>query len=1067
MNASAKPQQYFVAGGTLPRSIPCYVTRRADAELHQALQAGEFAYVLTSRQMGKSSLMVRVSQRLQSEGALAVIADLTALGQQVSPSQWYYGLAERISEQTIGAAAFQRLALTLENLPPVQFWRKVMESVVEATPKRVIIFIDEIDAVLSLPFSTDEFFAAIRELYNRRSSSPEFQRLGFCLLGVASPSDLIRDTRTTPFNVGRRIELSDFSAEEAETLAAGLPGERTTASRLLERVLYWTGGHPYLTQMLCHSVSMRSLGGPPVGGEGTTRSAVDEPCRALFLSRDSRTQDDNLLFVRERLLKARVDTTALLALYGRVLRGRRVESNERNELENVLRLAGIVKAEGGRLRPRNRIYKTAFDRRWVAQSLPGAEVRRQRAAFRRGLALAGGIAAVIFGVIATLGYTVLQQRDENRRQLYVADLTLAQQALARHEQFRARDLLRAHIPAPRQKDLRNFEWYALWNQAAADSPLVEINPGPGVVGAVASRDGSRVFAATASQIAEYGSADGRLRRVIVRFDVPLQAFAISPDEQWMLAEDFGPPSRMGEGWSPGSNGRVMARSMADGHLLFSEPFTAMPQDGQVALSGDGQWAIAFDNSSIHLWRTRDWHETIHQTRDETRFAALSRHGNRIALATRDRIEIWSASFGARLATFPANQPRAAHFCPDDSCLMFGDYNAIKLLDFKSHRLRTIGVHQGFVNSLSLSPDGKLLASCSRDQSLRIWELASATEVRAFQPHSITCLAAFFPDGERLLTSQPGADDPIRIFPRSAPPAMEAGDEVYAIAFSPDSRRFAVAGNDGKVLLWDAQTSTLGGSLDAGERVESLAFPDAKTLVAGTRHRVALRNLEQPGSSSTLARSDAPIMSAVSPNGRLAAIADRSSGEVRVLELPGGALVASYKAAIDNPKSAAGMLEYVVSNGVLSFAHDSRTLALCCLGSDIIVWEPAGKPTRLRPTDGSSTMAFSRNDRYLYVGQTHGDTEVWDWRQRRMVALLKGHRAAIKSLSLSPDGSRLVSTSDDGRIAFWDTATLQLLLSLDESAMSMEVAAFSPDGRYLAISGDDRKVRLWEGLRKPQ
>src|SRR6266852_3009207 len=66
------------------------------------------------------------------------------------------------------------------------------------TPERpppLVIFIDEIDAVRSLPFSTDEFFAGIRECYNRRTQDPAFNRLTFCLLGVATPSDLIQDTR--------------------------------------------------------------------------------------------------------------------------------------------------------------------------------------------------------------------------------------------------------------------------------------------------------------------------------------------------------------------------------------------------------------------------------------------------------------------------------------------------------------------------------------------------------------------------------------------------------------------------------------------------------------------------------------------------------------------------------------------------------------------------------------------------------------------------------------------------------------------------------------------------------
>src|SRR5437763_12707228 len=87
---------------------------------------------------------------------------------------------------------------------------------------RLVIFIDEIGGVRSLPFSTDEFFAAIRECYNRRTRDPSFERLTFCLLGVASPSDLIRDTRLTPFNIGKRIELTDFTEAESAILAIGM-----------------------------------------------------------------------------------------------------------------------------------------------------------------------------------------------------------------------------------------------------------------------------------------------------------------------------------------------------------------------------------------------------------------------------------------------------------------------------------------------------------------------------------------------------------------------------------------------------------------------------------------------------------------------------------------------------------------------------------------------------------------------------------------------------------------------------------------------------------------------------
>src|SRR4030095_3831413 len=101
----------------------------------------------------------------------------------------------------------------------------------------------------------DEFFAGIREFYNRRTEDPDLNRLTFCLLGVATPSDLIRDTRTTPFNIGQRIELTDFNEVEAAPLVQGLGRDESVGATFLRRILYWTGGHPYLTQRLCQSVA--------------------------------------------------------------------------------------------------------------------------------------------------------------------------------------------------------------------------------------------------------------------------------------------------------------------------------------------------------------------------------------------------------------------------------------------------------------------------------------------------------------------------------------------------------------------------------------------------------------------------------------------------------------------------------------------------------------------------------------------------------------------------------------------------------------------------------------------
>ena len=87
MERAASPSGYFVAGGTLRPDVPSYVERPTDDELLEAALAGEYCYVLTPRQMGKSSLMVRTAQRLREYGIATAIIDLTRIGSQTSAEQ--------------------------------------------------------------------------------------------------------------------------------------------------------------------------------------------------------------------------------------------------------------------------------------------------------------------------------------------------------------------------------------------------------------------------------------------------------------------------------------------------------------------------------------------------------------------------------------------------------------------------------------------------------------------------------------------------------------------------------------------------------------------------------------------------------------------------------------------------------------------------------------------------------------------------------------------------------------------------------------------------------------------
>ncbi|HRF59117.1 MAG TPA: AAA-like domain-containing protein, partial [Fimbriimonadaceae bacterium] len=372
----ADPNLIFIAGGTLPSNSPSYIERKADQALLAALRQGEFAYVLDSRQKGKSSLMIRTRERLEAEGVRTVLLDLQRFGSNLGPEQWYGSMLLAVGEELgIEKALLDAWDAQPHAGPMKRFFTAVEQALAGLGP--VVIFIDEIDFVRSLPFATDEFFAGIRECFNRRAAGSG-SNLTFCLLGVATPSELIRDVQITPFNVGIRVDLTDFTLEELAPYEAALGGN---GPALVRRIHHWTGGHPYLTQKLAAAVAADASVSTPGG--------VDRLVEAMFFSVKARAEEPNLSDVSRRVLEAPVEGVSpeearsrVLDLYRQVRDGRRVRDDETDPVVSILKLSGLTRILEGYLVVRNRVYFRAFDRAWVEANLPDAELVRQRRAAR-------------------------------------------------------------------------------------------------------------------------------------------------------------------------------------------------------------------------------------------------------------------------------------------------------------------------------------------------------------------------------------------------------------------------------------------------------------------------------------------------------------------------------------------------------------------------------------------------------------------------------------------------------------------------------------------------------------
>ncbi len=1075
----------YIFSGTLPENASTYVIRKADSDLYQGLKSGQFCYVLNSRQTGKSSLRVQVMRQLKEEGVACSVIDISMDNiQQGTSNQWYANMLRSLTldlqlEVNLGSWWRDR-----DWLSPLGRFREFIETVVLVQiPGTIVIFIDEIDSILSLNFPTDDFFAFIRACYNQRAHHHPYNRLTFCLLGVATPSDLIADKQRTPFNIGQAIALNGFTLAEANpALIPGLSPHFDNPEGVLQEILDWTGGQPFLTQKLCKLV---------VDKAETSSPDVTALIQTYLLENwESQDEPDHLKTIRDRLLSDENRTPRRLGLYQKILAAKNEGYPADNSAEQTqLRLSGLVVKQNGNLRVFNRIYQQIFDTQWIENQLahlrPYSEAiaawwesgGEDSSRLLRGQALQDALTWAADKSLSDRDYQFLsasQNSEKKSLELAKLETEITLEAERKGKQIldtayqKAQRVITLGLVGLCAISLVSFTIISWANSQKREAEIAEIK---------ALNSASRIRNSSNEKLEALVNAIRAGRKLQSHWAIPelmtpavvnLETILANLQEQNSLNRHRGWVWDIA--WSP--DGKMIATASADGTAILwsarGELLHTLEHGDRVyglSFSPDGQTlATTSANHTVKLWKIDG--TLLHTLRGHQAsvFAvSFSPKNGLFVTGSKDKTaKLWRMEPNSQTPptlvqtlTGHTQDVSDVSFSPDGQILATASYdNQVKLWQIdtkeKAELLTTLTGHQNGVSTVNFSPNGQILATASGDGMVKLWTREGKL-LKSFRAHNnVVTRVIWSPDGNLLGTAS--EDHSVKLWSVFDSTLLKTLDThsaaVWDIAWSPDGKTLASASGDNTTMLWNPEIRLIEVFQGHRDLVNTVSFsPDGEILASGSRDNT-VQLWQQNGTLVQTLRGHRDWVQGVafSPDGE--AIASASKDKTLKLWDREGKVRHTLRGHSDLVQS-------------VNFSPKGDRLVSGSWDGTVKVWSQNG--ALLATLNGHQGRVFEVkfSPDGNFIASTSADKTVKLWHSDRftLAATLEGHFDEVNSVSFSPDGEAIATASDDNTVKIW-TRTGQLVTTLEGHQDKVLWVSFSSDGNILASASDDRTVKIW-------